>query len=82
VLSTLPTIVNAVIEYFAGVFIQRKGKDYETMAKLSNRLIAPTNDFLNLYIDYVKAHESAKRILSFLHPGESEENKIYRKMAV
>lgn len=46
----------------------------------SNRLIAPTNDFLNLYIDYVKAHESAKRILPFLHSGESEENNFLSKI--
>jgi len=31
-----------------------------------NRLIPPANDFLNLYIDYVKAHESAKRIYPYL----------------
>lgn len=43
----------------------------------SNRLIVPTNDFLNLYIDYVKAHESAKRILPFLRPGRSEERSQY-----
>lgn len=46
----------------------------------SNRLIAPTNDFLSLYIDYVKAHESAKRILPFLHPDKSEENKVLPKI--
>lgn len=28
---------------------------------------------MNLYIDYIKAHESAKRIFPFLHSGESEE---------
>src|SRR6476620_700343 len=33
-LSTLPSIVNVVIGYFAGAFIQRKGKGYETMTKL------------------------------------------------
>lgn len=33
-LSTLPAIVNVVIGYYAGVFIQRKGKGYETMTKL------------------------------------------------
>lgn len=31
-----------------------------------NRLIPPTNDFLNLYIDYVRAHESAKLIFPYL----------------
>lgn len=40
----------------------------------SNRLIAPTSDFLDLYIAYIKAHESAKRILPFLHPDKSEGN--------
>jgi predicted acyltransferase len=34
ILSTLPSIVNVVIGYYAGVFIQRKGKGYETMTKL------------------------------------------------
>jgi predicted acyltransferase len=33
-LSTLPSIVNVVIGYYAGVFVQRKGKGYETMTKL------------------------------------------------
>jgi ABC-type bacteriocin/lantibiotic exporter with double-glycine peptidase domain len=41
----------------------------------SNRLIAPTSDFLDLYIAYVKAHESAKRILPFLHAGNPAINK-------
>ena len=33
-LSTLPAIVNVVVGYFAGRFIQKKGKDYETISKL------------------------------------------------
>ncbi len=33
-LSTLPAIVNVIIGYYAGVFIQQKGKGYETIAKL------------------------------------------------
>ena len=33
-LSTLPAIVNVVAGYFAGVYIQQKGKNYETLAKL------------------------------------------------
>src|SRR5215218_6877528 len=33
-LGTLPSIVNVVIGYYAGVFIQRKGKGYEAMTKL------------------------------------------------
>ena len=33
-LSTLPAIVNVVIGFFAGQFIQRKGKNFETLAKL------------------------------------------------
>lgn len=33
----------------------------------SNRLIAPTNDFLGLYIDFIKAHESAKRISPYIN---------------
>ena len=33
-LGTLPAIVNVVIGYFAGVFVQRKGKGYESMTKL------------------------------------------------
>lgn len=39
----------------------------------SNRLTPPASDFLNLYIDYVKVHESAKRILPYLCPLESDE---------
>lgn len=39
----------------------------------SNRLIPPASDVLNLYIDYVKAHESAKRIVPYLNPLESDE---------
>ncbi|HTD99620.1 MAG TPA: DUF5009 domain-containing protein [Mucilaginibacter sp.] len=34
VLSTLPAIVNVVIGYYAGKFIQQKGKGYDTVAKL------------------------------------------------
>ena len=33
-LSTIPSIVNVVIGYFAGRFIREKGKGYETIAKL------------------------------------------------
>lgn len=33
-LSTLPSIVNVICGYFAGRFIQEKGKRYETIAKL------------------------------------------------
>ena len=33
-LSTLPAIVNVVAGYFAGRFIQQKGKTYETLTKL------------------------------------------------
>ena len=34
ILSTLPSIVNVIIGYYAGSFIQRKGKNYETVARL------------------------------------------------
>ncbi len=34
ILSTLPAIVNVLGGYLAGAFIQRKGKTYETIAKL------------------------------------------------
>ncbi len=34
ILSTLPAIVNVVVGYFAGAFIQRQGKGFETMTKL------------------------------------------------
>ena len=33
-LSTLPAIVNVIIGYYAGKFIQDKGKNYETISKL------------------------------------------------
>jgi len=33
-LSTIPSIVNVVIGYFAGVFIRDKGKNYETISRL------------------------------------------------
>jgi predicted acyltransferase len=33
-LSTLPAIVNVIVGYFAGRFIQRKGNSYETISKL------------------------------------------------
>ena len=33
-LSTLPSIVNVIIGYYAGLFIQKKGKTYETVARL------------------------------------------------
>jgi len=33
-LSTLPAIVNVVAGYYAGVFIQKKGNNYETVTKL------------------------------------------------
>ena len=34
ILSTLPSIVNVIIGYYAGKFIQQKGKTYETVARL------------------------------------------------
>ncbi|MCC4213650.1 acyltransferase family protein [Leeuwenhoekiella parthenopeia] len=34
ILSTLPSIVNVLAGYLAGVFIRRKGKSFETIAKL------------------------------------------------
>ncbi|WP_419700189.1 acyltransferase family protein [Mucilaginibacter sp. NFX135] len=34
ILSTLPAIVNVVIGYYAGKFIQQKGKGYDTIAKM------------------------------------------------
>lgn len=33
-LSTMPSIVNVILGYYAGVFIQQKGKSFETVAKL------------------------------------------------
>ncbi|WP_374164528.1 acyltransferase family protein [Arcticibacter sp. MXS-1] len=33
-LSTLPAIVNVTIGYYTGLFIQKKGQNYETIAKL------------------------------------------------
>jgi predicted acyltransferase len=33
-LSTLPAVVNVIAGYFAGVFISRKGKEYEGLTKL------------------------------------------------
>jgi predicted acyltransferase len=33
-LSTLPAIVNVIVGYYAGKFIQEKGKTYDTIAKL------------------------------------------------
>jgi predicted acyltransferase len=34
ILSTIPSVVNVIIGYFAGRFIQEKGKGYESIAKL------------------------------------------------
>jgi predicted acyltransferase len=34
ILSTLPAIVNVIVGYYAGKFIQDKGKNYETISKL------------------------------------------------
>lgn len=34
ILSTIPAIVNVIIGYLTGFFIQKKGKGYETIAKL------------------------------------------------
>jgi predicted acyltransferase len=34
ILSTLPAIVNVIVGYYAGKFIQEKGKIYETVSKL------------------------------------------------
>ena len=34
ILSTLPSIVNVIIGYYAGAFIRNKGKNYETISKL------------------------------------------------
>ncbi|QXV65136.1 DUF5009 domain-containing protein [Mucilaginibacter sp. 21P] len=35
ILSTLPAIVNVIVGYYAGKFIQEKGKSYETIARLT-----------------------------------------------
>ncbi|GGH02505.1 acyltransferase family protein [Mucilaginibacter phyllosphaerae] len=35
ILSTLPAIVNVIVGYYAGKFIQQKGKGYETIARLA-----------------------------------------------
>ncbi|RFZ90601.1 DUF5009 domain-containing protein [Mucilaginibacter conchicola] len=35
ILSTLPAIVNVIVGYYAGKFIQEKGKGYETIARLT-----------------------------------------------
>lgn len=35
ILSTLPAIVNIIVGYYAGKFIQEKGKGYETIARLT-----------------------------------------------
>lgn len=34
ILSTIPSIVNVIVGYFAGKFIQEKGKGYESIARL------------------------------------------------
>ena len=34
VLSTIPSVINVIIGYYAGVFIREKGNSYETVAKL------------------------------------------------
>ena len=34
ILSTLPSVVNVVFGYYAGLFVQQKGKTYETVSKL------------------------------------------------
>jgi predicted acyltransferase len=34
ILSTFPAIVNVVIGYYAGIFIKKSGKNYETLARL------------------------------------------------
>jgi len=39
ILGTLPAIVNVIIGYYAGIFVQKKGKSYESVSKI---LIAGT----------------------------------------
>jgi predicted acyltransferase len=34
ILSTIPSVVNVIIGYYAGIFIREKGNSYETVAKL------------------------------------------------
>lgn len=50
-LSTLPAIVNVIIGYYAGTFVQRIGKNYESVAKLL--LAGATLIFLALCWDMV-----------------------------
>ncbi|WP_375445856.1 acyltransferase family protein [uncultured Fibrella sp.] len=50
-LSTLPAIVNVIIGYYAGTFVQRIGKNYESVAKLL--LAGATLIFLALCWDLV-----------------------------
>ncbi|MGJ1534812.1 ABC transporter ATP-binding protein [Sphingobacterium multivorum] len=38
-----------------------------TFIQYSNRLMAPASDVISLFVDYSKAHESAKRILPFMN---------------
>lgn len=47
ILSTLPSIVNVIVGYYAGRFIQEKGKGYETIARLT--LIGALFIFLALF---------------------------------
>lgn len=50
-LSTLPALVNVVVGYYAGVFVQQRGKGYEAIAKLL--LTGVTFIFLALCWDQV-----------------------------
>ncbi len=50
-LSTLPAIVNVIIGYYAGQFVQRVGKNYESVAKLL--LVGAALIFLALCWDLV-----------------------------
>ena len=55
-LSTLPAIVNVIAGYIAGGFIQRKGKNFETIAKLfiAGSLIVFTALFWSQFFPFAK----------------------------
>jgi len=54
--STLPAIVNVIVGYLAGTFIQKMGKNYETVAKLfiTGTLLIVTGLFWSQFFPFAK----------------------------
>ena len=67
-LSTLPAIVNVIIGYYAGQYVQRAGKNYESVAKLL--LAGRRADFPGSLLEHGIPHQQ-KAMDQFIRAGNN-----------